>query len=250
MIQIPWILNEDAALKKKLQGITVSDANAPAGGRLVESRFRGPEDELIKMKFPGIYIEMQGIYPAPERQQQGILRLPYAPEGKDIWWDPNSTFQPDASNGPYRTFWPYAFNLDYRITYYTRLQREHTYPGVAQLLQPNYLPAAYGYLDIPQDGTRRSLWLQGGPDIGYGKDEDGKRLFRATFLVRIPTELILPFDTIKPGEYPLAQMINLYTNADPAVYYNSADLTDYDIKEVTSIVGSFSSYGWNTKTSY
>jgi hypothetical protein len=250
VITIPWILNEDAALKKKLQGITVFDANAPEGGRVVPVRYRGPEDELIKLTYPGIYIEMQGIYDAPERQSQGILRLPYAPEGQPVWWDASLDHQPDASNGPYRSFWPYAFNLDYRVTLYTRLQREHNFVGTAQLLQPNYMPSKYGFLDVPQDGTRRSMWLQGGPDIGYGNDEDGKRLFRSTFLVRIPTELVLPLDVIKPGQYPLAQLINLYTDADAALYYNPSDLTDYDIKEAASIVGSYSSYGWNVQTSY
>lgn len=248
---MPWILNEDAALKLRLQGLRAFDINSPPGGRKVDVRFKDPEDELIKLDFPCIIMELQGIYNAPEREHRGVIRLPYAPEGKPIWWNPDLPYQPDAGNGPYRTDYPLPVNIDYKVTLYSRLQRDHSIPLVAALMQPDRLhPKFANKLVIPQDGTARSMFLQGGPDKGYGKDEKGKRVFRDTFLVRIFSEIVLPFDTILPGQYPLVQLINMYTQADPALYYNPDDLTDYDIKEAFSIVGSYTPFAWNTKTSY
>src|SRR6185369_2703756 len=133
----------------------------------------------------------QGPYYAPERQQSGYLTLPYAPEGLPIWWNPDLTVQPDASDGPYRTnMWPIAVNLDYKITTYARFEREHMLPLMSQLCQPQFLGmGGIGYLDIPQDGTRRTMLLQAGPEQSYGKDERNDRVFRATSLVRIFSEI-------------------------------------------------------------
>lgn len=248
---MPWILNEDAALKKKLQGMTVLDRNAPIGGREVKVRYKDPEDEIARLDFPIHILELQGVYYAPERQQSGMLRLPYAPEGQPIWWDPDSPVQPDTSNSPYRTIWPIAVNLDYKITTYARIERDHMLPLIAQLCQPQYLGmGGIGYLDVPQDGTRRTMLLQAGPEQAYGKDAQNDRVFRAVSLVRILSEIVMPYDIIKPGAYPLVQLVNLYTDADAAAYYDPSNLTDYDIKEATSIVGSFAPFAWNVNSSY
>lgn len=248
---MPFILNEDAAIKKKLQGMTVGD---PANGATVlpvKVRYRDPEDEVARMTFPIHILELQGVYYAPERQQSGYGRLPYAPEGQPIWWNPDLPYQPDASDGPYRSDWPIAVNLDYKITTYTRLEREHQLPLMAQMVQPDRLGmGGIGYLDIPQDGTRRTMLLTGGPDQAYGKDERNDRVFRAVYLVRIFSEIVLPMDIIKPGQYPLVSLLNLYSDFDTEAYYNPNDLTDYDIKEATSIVGSSASSSWNVHTSY
>lgn len=231
--------------------MTVTDRNSPAGGRPVRVRYRSPEDEIARLEFPTHILELQDIAYAPERQQAGRLRLPYAPEDQPIWWSPDSPVQPDASGGPYRSDWPVAVNIDYKIVTYTRLERDHLLPLMATLCQPHYLGmGGYGYLDIPQDGTRRSMILMGGPHQDYGKDERNDRFFRATSMVRIVSEIVLPYDIIKPGSYPLVQLINMYTDADAAAYYDPSNLTDYDIKEATSIVGSFQSSSWNVSTSY
>jgi hypothetical protein len=80
---MPWLLNEDAALKGKLQGLTVDDVNAPVQGRPVAVRFRLPETELADMTFPCIVIEHSGISVDHEREHRGMIRLPYIPETLD-----------------------------------------------------------------------------------------------------------------------------------------------------------------------
>lgn len=80
---MPWLLNEDAALKKKLQGLKVDDTNAPNGGRPVPVRFRLPETELSDTSFPLIVIEHAGMSRDTEREHRGYIQLPYIPEGED-----------------------------------------------------------------------------------------------------------------------------------------------------------------------
>jgi hypothetical protein len=184
---VPWIYNEDAALKYKLQGLTVSDANNPA--RPVPVRYRLPEDELATLTYPCIVIEHQGINPAPEREHRGYIKLPYAPEGYPIWWEPFATSY-DPTLSPYSSWFPLPYNMDYSITVYARKMPEHLQPLLATLATENYLPYHFGFLDIPQDGTVRNMFLMQGPQLQYGKDKDDKRLFRATYMVRVMTEVI------------------------------------------------------------
>src|SRR5580704_18395833 len=79
---MPWINNEDAALKFKLQGITVVDANNPA--RPVPVRYRLPEDELATLSYPIIIIEHIGMFPDPAREHSGFIQLGYAPEVQGV----------------------------------------------------------------------------------------------------------------------------------------------------------------------
>ena len=65
----------------------------------------------------------------------------------------------------------------------------HLQPLMTALAGYDYLPYKKGYLDIPQDGTKRSMFLIGGPETEYGKDNDNKKLFRATWMMRVCTEV-------------------------------------------------------------
>src|SRR5215467_9787661 len=126
---MPWLLNEDAALKLKLQGLTVSDATNAS--RPVPVRFRLPEVEVSTLTFPIIAIEHDGWYPAPERMHSGYTNVPYAPEGFNPWWDDsggpaNAEFDPNDS--PYFGYFPVPYNFDYIITVYTRFMHEHMLP--------------------------------------------------------------------------------------------------------------------------
>lgn len=186
---MPWFYNEDAAIKLKVQHLRVFDDNAPAEGREVPVRFKLPEDELANLVYPIFIIEHAG---APrldtEREHRGRIQLPYAPEGYPEWWSDDADAQVDQS--PYYSDFPTPYIFDYQITYYARFMDAHVYPIVAQLALDDYLPPKMGYLNIPQDGTTRSMFLVGGPDLGYGFDEDQKRMFRATYLVRVYSELV------------------------------------------------------------
>jgi hypothetical protein len=191
---MPWLYNEDAALKKKLQGIFVFDENAPPGGRPVPVRYRLPQDELADLSYPIIIIESVGHFPAPEREHRGRIQLPYAPEGYDEWFSgPDNAA---VANSPYYSNFPMPFNFDYIVTFYARFMVEHVQPVTALLLTEPYLPAKFGFLEVPQDGTVRSMFLTGGPDRQYGQDEDGKRMFSVTFRIRVFSELVGPVQSL------------------------------------------------------
>lgn len=223
---MPWIYNEDAALKLKLQGLTVGDATAPAGGRPVPVRYRLPEDELATLTYPCIIIEHAGINPAPEREHRGYLPLHYAPEGLAPWW-PAGVTSYDPKQSPYYSWFPLPYNLDYKVTVYSRKMPEHLQPLIAQLAQVAYLPSHFGYLDIPQDGTWRNMFLETGPQIEYGSDKDDKRLFRASYMVRVMTEVI-PAVLIPV----LINQINL----DLGCYADVTDITTEMVAAAQSII--------------
>jgi hypothetical protein len=186
-----WLLDEDFALKIKLQGMTVTDSAAPSG-RPVPVKFRLPQTELSDLTYPIVTIDHNGWYLAPEREHRGFIQLPYAPEGFEPWWDTsdpsNENFNP--SDSPYWSFFPKPYNLDYVVTVYTRVMRDHMIPIISQLAQYKRLDAHFGFLDVPQDGTKRTLQLLGGPSLTDEYDGDGKRVFATKYIVRVFSELI------------------------------------------------------------
>jgi hypothetical protein len=185
---MPWLRSEDSALKFKLQGLLVTDANAPDGGREVPVRYRLPTDELADLTYPILIIEHAGIYPAQERMHEGYQQVPYAPEGYQQWWAPGQPV--DVTQSPYWSSQITPYNLDYQVTLYARFWGAHIQPLVAQLALMNRLPAKAGALYVPQDSTSRTMRLLGGPEEGYGLDEDGKRLFKVVYRVRVFSEIV------------------------------------------------------------
>ena len=240
MIQIPWLLNEDLALKKKLQGIVVYDANAK-NGRTVPVRFRLPETEPADLTYPIIIIEHDGWFPAPEREHRGYVQLPYAPEGFAAWWNDTgpstTTFNPGDS--PYWSFFPLPYNLDYYVTFYTRFMHEHTIPMVATLAGEDRLNSKFAYLDVPQDGTIRTMQLLGGPSLIDGFDANNKRYFSVKYKVRVFSELVP--DIV---QFARATQINL----DIATYGNINDLTTEELNESIGLLSVGSSSSWNVNS--
>lgn len=174
---MPWVLNEDSALKTKLSGLTItaaaSDTPLPVG-----VRFTVPEDEYADFTYPLITLTHALIERDPERESRGYTALSALPEGVD------------PALGPYFAEFPVPYNIDYQVILYTRFL-EHRTPLVATLATLDYLPERFGYLQIPQDQTVRRLDLLGGPELNSGRDSNNKRLFTATYRVRISTELFL-----------------------------------------------------------
>jgi hypothetical protein len=232
-----WILNEDSSLKLKLQGLTVSDANSSQ--RIVPVRFRLPEAEVADLTFPIIVISHNGWYPATERMHDGRAKIPYAPEGLPTWFldsgPATTTFDPQDS--PYSTWFPIPYNFDYQVTVYARFMHEHTIPLVAALAQYDRLHAKYGFLDIPQDGTKRTMQLLGGPELQTGKDNNGKRLFWVNYTVRVFSELVPAI--IQPV---LATLVNL----DLSIYSDITDLQPSNLIESKGLLSVGSSVAWNT----
>jgi hypothetical protein len=238
MTNMPWLFNEDAALKAKLQGLQVFDKNDP-NGRNVKVRYRLPETEVANLDFPIIVISHNIWSLASEREHRGLIQLPYAPEGKATWWDDSggsAVAEFDPNDSPYFSYVPLPYNFDYRVDLYCRFMHEHTIPLVAALAAPDRLDPHFGYLDIPQDGTKRTMQLLGGPSIEALKDENDKRFFQVTYLVRVFSELVP-----QVLQYALVNLINL----DLSVYTNTTDLTGSALTEARGILSAGAGTAWN-----
>lgn len=234
---VPWIYNEDAALKLKLQGLTVADANNPA--RPVPVRYRLPEDELATLTYPIIIIEHIGMFPDPSREHRGYIQLPYAPEGFAQWWPPGDTqFRPDQS--PYYGYFPLPYNLDYQVTVYCRKMAGHLQPLMTTLANQPYLPYHFGFLDIPQDNSIRTMFLMGGPTVEYGKDQDDKRLFRASYHIRVVSEIVPRVDVFGP----FGQLVR-EINIDLGCYTDVGDLTTEVVAQNFGILSAGPYLAWD-----
>lgn len=182
---MPWLLNEDAAIKAKLQGLKVTDVNAPTAGRPVGVRFRLPETELADLTFPNVIVEHAGLYLDNEREHRGTnIRLPYAPEGYDLWATPE-----DPGTSPYLADFPLPYNVDYLVSVYSR-KIQHQMVLRSALAAFDRIPDRFGFLEIPQDGTIRRLDRMGGPDLQAYHDNDNKRVFRDAYRLRVSSELL------------------------------------------------------------
>jgi hypothetical protein len=116
---------------------------------------------------------------------------------------------------------------------------EHLQPLLATLATENYLPYHFGFLDIPQDGTVRNMFLMQGPQIQYGKDKDDKRLFRATYMVRVMTEVIPAIlDTSGIG-----QVEEIFL--DLGVYSDVKDLSSEELAANQAIMSAGIGIAWN-----
>jgi hypothetical protein len=196
---VPWLLNEDAALKAKFAGLSVTDSSAPPGGRPVAVRFTVPNYELATMDYPTIAISHSGINRAADREHRGHVYLPYVPEdypnntpARDGQpYIPDGATSVDPKRSPFYTFdYPIPHNIDYQVTAYTRFEQHQT-ELTAALAAIDRIPPRFGYVEVPEDGTVRSLDLIGGPEREDAKDSDGKRVFRTHYAVRVYSELPL-----------------------------------------------------------
>lgn len=196
---MPWLLNEDAAIKKKFLGLTVTDSSAPPTGRPVAVRFTVPGYELATMTFPTIVISHAGITKADDREHRGPVYLAYVPENypndtpaRDGQpYIPTGATSVDPSRSPfYVQDTPIPHNIDYQVVAYHRLEQHQTMLTAA-LAAIDRIPPRFGYLEVPEDGTVRSLDLIGGPEQVAEKDQNGKRVFRTHYSVRVYAELPL-----------------------------------------------------------
>lgn len=243
---MPWLLDEDAALKLALQGIRVTDYNAPPGGRPVAVRYRSPEDEVAKYTPPVIIIEMPRLEMAYDRMHSGYTKFGvYCPEGYTPWWPDNAdSYRPEQS--PYWSFFPVAYNITYQISVYTRINRDHMEVILARLEAQDKL-GRFSVLNIPQDRTFRRITRLSGPVREYEKDERGQRLFKSTYLIRVPTELVP--ELVRP---PLADTVNgtiwtgRYAKLDFSPYYNESDVTSSEVAASFGILGVRGATQWNT----
>ncbi|AZM47807.1 hypothetical protein DMB38_20245 [Streptomyces sp. WAC 06738] len=200
---MPFLLNEDKALKAKFQGLMVHDATSGSDGRRVTVRYRNPEYELADATYPLVLISHSRISRDEDREHRGNVWLHYAPEGYEPWAD-----MTDPQQSPYLTQMPIPLNVDYQIDAYAR-KETHLIEMTGALSGFDFLPPRFGYLSIGEDGTVRRLDLLGGPEYSESKDEQGKRLFVATWLVRISSELFVSdIQTLTPAQRVLISWLD------------------------------------------
>jgi len=176
---MPFIINEDEALKTLLQGITVSDGGNAA--RPVAVYYGQPDKDLRQQSYPYITLDLVGVREDTERAHRGVVNLTYAPEG----FTPNRNTD-GSINQPVE--FPIPVDLIYQVSTWSR-QPRHDRQIMAKLFAPGRLPFRFGQLPIPQDGTNRRLDM-----LGFSKrdtTEGGKRLFSNVYNIRISSELFV-----------------------------------------------------------
>lgn len=175
---MPWVLNEDGALKARLSGIHLE------GHGEVPVRFSTPETESESADYPSIIITRKDVLPAKDREHRGTVSIDYGPEGGVLPGE-------DDRWGWYAQC-PLPYNVDYQVLVRARFQAHTT--KLAQIIaSERYLPYRFGYLEIPQRNTWASMDLIGGPAFTDSRDDDDMRVFEIHYLVRVFSEMT-PWD--------------------------------------------------------
>ena len=170
-----FILAEDAALKNYLTGLKVSDEKNDS--RDVQVWFGFPDIEIRTQTYPYITLELIDIRAAKERQSNGIM---YDSDNR-------GTVAPTAGL-TYRYSIPLPYDLTYQVTSYARHPRHDR--SILFQLQDKF-PSQYGTLEVRNDlnteTAYRHMFLDG--FIKRDMIEEGRRLFRNTFTVRVVSEM-------------------------------------------------------------
>lgn len=196
-----FLTAEDAALKRLLSGMTVSDrANST---RNVNVHFRWP-DEKQTIEYPMLTIDMLDITMATERVESfDYINPPYIPSTAP---DAAAAHEPPVSPGQeLRSVRYIPVDIFYQVTTHC-YSFGHDRQILAQMWSMDRLPPRYGYLDIPEDNTTRRLdVLEYRPANVLDPRNRGKRMFRQYYTVRINGELsVATLQTVS-----LVQTVNL-----------------------------------------
>ena len=187
---MPFILNEEAALKTLLSGITVSDSGNSA--RPVGVYYGQPDKEIRQQAYPYITIDLVSVTEDTTRAHRGYVPLTYTPEGVD------------TTNVTHTNF-PIPVDLVYQVSTWSR-QPRHDRQLIAALYSPGRLPLRFGQIPIPEDGTNRRVDV-----LGFSKRdfiESEKRLFNNVYNIRISSELF-PDQLVQA--YDVTQQPNIST---------------------------------------
>ena len=187
---MPFILNEEAALKTLLSGITVSDSGNSA--RPVGVYYGQPDKEIRQQAYPYITIDLVSVTEDTTRAHRGYVPLTYTPEGVD------------TTNVTHTNF-PIPVDLVYQVSTWSR-QPRHDRQLIAALYSPGRLPLRFGQIPIPEDGTNRRVDV-----LGFSKRdfiESEKRLFNNVYNIRISSELF-PDQLVQA--YEVTQQPNIST---------------------------------------
>lgn len=174
---MPFILNEDKALKTLLSGITVSDSGNAE--RPVGVFYGQPDPQIRQQAYPYITIDLTGVNEEVDRAHRGIMDWPYVEGG----YTPEGT----EANVPFSSSWPIPVALYYQVTTYAR-QPRHDRQLIAALYNNDRLPFRFGSLSIPEDGTLRRLDMLG--FVKRDTTEADKRLFSNIYNIRVSAEVL------------------------------------------------------------
>lgn len=170
-----FILAEDAAIKNYLQGLEVSDEKS--AHRPVKVWFGYPDIEVTTQTYPYIIIELIDVRAAKERQISGMM-----------YDSDNRGTQTPADGTVYRYPIPLPYDITYQLTTYSRHPR-HDRALIFQMQQK--FSSQYGTLEVPNDlnteTAKRHMFLDG--FIKRDQIEDGRRLFRNVYTVRVVSEM-------------------------------------------------------------
>lgn len=171
---MPFLVNEDEALKKMLKGMTVSDQNDV--DRPVKVWFRLPESEERQVTYPFITIDLIDVDEEKDRAQRGRIKTEYLPEG----------YSESPIGSDYLTETPIPVSLVYQITTHTRSAwQDRQLQGV---MLGNKLPFRFGSLEVPADQTVRRLDLIDWQQVD-SLDRNNKRVFRKAYTIAVSAEL-------------------------------------------------------------
>lgn len=169
-----FLLSEDEALRKALQGMTVHDQTTDGANtsRPVRVYFGQPDQELTPQLYPYVTIDMIDIQRDPTREMRGWT-------GKD-YLNPNEL--PDGQ--AFETDIPIPVNIDYQVTTYSRHPRHDR--EILSQINFQKLPQRFGMLQL-NDGTVRRMDV-----LATSKrdaTEQAKRLFVNAITVRVSSEV-------------------------------------------------------------
>jgi len=167
---MPFIINEDKALKHILTGITVSDSGNSV--RPVGVFYGQPDKEIRQQSYPYITIDLINVAEDTSRAHRGHIQLPYLVEG--------------VANTNKIVDYPIPVDLYYQVSTWSR-QPRHDRQLMSALFSYGRLPFRFGSLGVTEDGTLRRLDM-----LGFSKRdmvEGGKRLFNNVYNIRISAEI-------------------------------------------------------------
>jgi hypothetical protein len=174
---VSWLIDEDEALKHALEGMTVSDERNP--NRPVRVWYGQPDLEVREQAYPYVTIDLVDISEAIERAERG----------KGVSFDTadlvDSGYQVQGWGPIIQGHMPIPLNLDYQVTSWSRHPRHDR--QILQQMLIRLTPFRFGSLVV--GNTIRRLDM-----LGLRKrnvtDENAKRLFANTAMVRVSSEVL------------------------------------------------------------
>ncbi len=175
---MPFILDEDYALKEKLSGnFVLNYANGVQMPIAVYFRFPDPEERT--RTFPHIAIDLVDIVFEPDRAHRA--------DGYTLYWD-TETATPMVGSNLVADDYPLPWSLHYQLACYSRQPEHDRYMRQMMLMM---FPEQYGSLNMASfDGTVRRADLVSSVQRDT-VDAKNKRLYRNIVTVAISSEFFL-----------------------------------------------------------